>query len=190
MHNEFGANVVVSYNGGEFSVRGAHHNEDDAAVGVFEGNGVDIFAVSCGSNSLGSALNELGEVTDVVVNRSENKLTGLGVIENGSVASCRLILKYDACNCGGSCGTVVEGAAFFAQEQVPITQTCGEVVEVANKFFAVSFGKRDGILIDGTAVLGAEQNLAEFFVHEAHALKVVARIPVVTNRPNAILNRF
>jgi hypothetical protein len=34
LQGELGANVVVSYNGGELAVRGAHHHKDDAAVGV------------------------------------------------------------------------------------------------------------------------------------------------------------
>ena len=83
MHDEFGTNVVVSNDCGELAVRGAHHDEHDAVIGVFERYGVDVFAVSCGGNSLRAALNELGEVTDVVVNRSENKLLGFGVVENG-----------------------------------------------------------------------------------------------------------
>ena len=83
MHDEFGTNVVVSNDCGELAVRGAHHDEHDAVIGVFERHGVDVFAVSCGGNSLRAALNELGEVTDVVVNRSENKLLGFGVVENG-----------------------------------------------------------------------------------------------------------
>ena len=190
MHNEFGTNVVVTNNCRQLSVRGAHHNENDGAIGVFECHSVDIFAVSCSGDAFCAALNKLGEVTNVVVNGSENKLLCFGVIENGRVAAGCLILKYDACNCGCSCGTVVERSAFFAQEQVPVAKTCGEVIEVANELFAVSFGKADGVFVNGATVFGAEQNLAELFVHESHAVKVVARIPVVTNRPNAILNRF
>ena len=190
LHHELCANVVVSYNGGELAVRGAHHHKDDAAVGVLKCYRVDVFGIFCGGNSHSTALNELGEVTDVVVNRSENKLLGFGIVKNGRVASCRLVLKHDACNSGGACGTVVERSAFFAQEQIPVAKTCGEVVKVSNKFFTVSFGKRDGVFIDGAAVFGAEQNLAEFLVHEAHAFKVVARIPVVTNCPNAVLYGF
>ena len=190
MHNEFGTNVVVTNNCRQLSVRGAHHNENDGAIGVFECHSVDIFAVSCSGDAFCAALNKLGEVTNVVVNGSENKLLCFGVIENGRVAAGCLILKYDACNGGGACGAVVERSAFFAQEQVPVAKTCGEVIEVANELFAVSFGKADGVFVNGATVFGAEQNLAELFVHESHAVKVVARIPVVTNRPNAILNRF
>ena len=190
LHGELGANVVVSYNGGELAVRGAHHNKDDAAVGVFESDGVDVLAISGGSDSHGSALYELGKMSNVIVNGSENKFFGFGVVKDGSVAACRLVLKYDSRNRGGACGTVVEGSAFFAQEQVPVAKSCGKVVKVAAKLFAVSFSKRDGVLVNRSAVLGAEQNLAELFVHKSHAVKVVARIPVVANRPNTILDRL
>lgn len=142
MHGELCANVVVSDNCGEFSVRGAHHNENDAVIGIFERHGVDVFAVSCGSNSLSTALNKLGEMSNVVVNGGENKLFCFGVVENGRVAACRLVLKYDACNRGGTCRTVVEGAAFFAQEQIPVAKSSGKVVKVANKLFAVSLDRK------------------------------------------------
>ena len=174
LHGELGANVVVSYNGGELAVRGAHQHENDTAVGVFESDGVDIFAISCGGDAYGSALNKLGEVSNVVVNRSEDKFLGFGVVKDGRVAASRLVLKNNACNRGGACGTVVERAAFFAQEQVPVAQPCGKVVKVAAKLLAVSFGKRDGVFIYRAAVLGAEQNLTELFMHKSHAVKVVA----------------
>lgn len=190
MHGELGANVVVSYNGGKFAVRGAHQYENNTAVGVFESDGVDVFAISGGGDAYGSALYELGKMPNVIINGRKNKLFGFGVVKDGRVAASRLVLKNNACNRGGACGTVVERSAFFAQEQVPIAKTCGKVVKVTAKLFAVSLGKRDGILVNRSAVLGAEQNLAELFVHKSHAVKVVARIPVVTNRPNAILDRF
>ena len=190
LHGELGANVVVSYNSGELAVRGAHQNEHDAVIGVFERHSVDVFAVSCGSNSLSTALYELGEMSNIVVDRRENKLLVFGVVKNGGVATGRLIFKYYTCNSGGSCRTVVERAAFFAQEQIPVAKTCGKVVKVANELLAVSFSKRDGVFVNRAAVFGAEQNLAVLFVNKSHTFKVVARIPVVTNRPNAILNRF
>ena len=93
MHGELGANVVVSYNGGELAVRGAHHHEDDATVGVFESDGVNVFAVSGGGDAFCTALNELGKMPNVIVNGRENKLFGFGVVKDGSVATCRLVLK-------------------------------------------------------------------------------------------------
>ena len=61
LHRELGANVVVSNNGGELAVRGAHHNEHDAAVGVLKSDGVNVLTISGGSNSLCTALHELGK---------------------------------------------------------------------------------------------------------------------------------
>ena len=190
LQGELGAEVFVADDDRHRAVGGVQHDKHQTAVRVFERDRMQVLGIFCGCRAYGTALNEFREVSDGVVDRGVDEFFLLGIVQDGGIAPRGLVLEHHTRAGDGLVAAVVERAAFFAQQQIPVTERGGEVVEIFADLDPVTFGKGEQVGGDVAAVFCADQRFVVPFVHEAQSLEMIARIPVMRYAPHALLHRL